>query len=221
MPKIKMPRSSPSLDMTPMVDLAFLLVTFFILTASFRNPEPVQVTTPSSTSDKLMPENAVLITVTPKGEVFYNISSYDVRIKVLQRMADNKKYNIKFTSKEIDEFGKMSSFGVSMQNLKTFINTPTGKREKFPSTGIPLDSMNNQLKDWIRYGQIEGMTKYKQLKDEAKAKGIALKGEPLRFAIKADGNANYIVVKEVIKTFTDLEIYRFNLLTDFEKGPGE
>ncbi|MFM1898639.1 MAG: hypothetical protein RL577_879, partial [Bacteroidota bacterium] len=35
MPKVKMPKSSPSLDMTPMVDLAFLLVTFFMLTSSF------------------------------------------------------------------------------------------------------------------------------------------------------------------------------------------
>jgi len=46
MPKIKMPKSNPSLDMTPMVDLAFLLVTFFMLTASARVSEPVVVDTP-------------------------------------------------------------------------------------------------------------------------------------------------------------------------------
>jgi len=216
MPKIKMPRVSPSLDMTPMVDLAFLLVTFFILTASFRSPEPVQVITPSSTSDKLMPENSVLITISDSGKVFYNVSGADVRVKVLQRMAT--KYKMKFTEKEAEEFSGMASFGVSMQNLAKFINTEPGKREKFKSTGIPMDSVNNQLRDWIQYGWIEGMTKYKELKEEAEAAGRAVKAEPLRFAIKADGEANYIVVKEVIKTFTDLKIYRFNLLTNFEQG---
>ena len=134
-------------------------------------------------------------------------------------MAD--KYKIKFTMKEIEEFGKMTSFGVSMQNLGKFINTEPGQREKFPSTGIPMDSSNNQLGDWIRFGQYEGVVQYKDLKDAAEASGRQVVIEPLRFAIKADGNANFIVVKEVIKTFTDLKIYKFNLLTNFEKGPNQ
>lgn len=94
MPKIKMPRSNPSLDMTPMVDLAFLLVTFFILTASFRNPEPVQVLTPSSTSEKIMPENSVLITISPEGKVFYTISGFDVRKKHWKGWLINIKLNL-------------------------------------------------------------------------------------------------------------------------------
>ncbi|MCB9251686.1 MAG: biopolymer transporter ExbD [Flavobacteriales bacterium] len=219
MPKIKMPRSSPSLDMTPMVDLAFLLVTFFILTSSFRAPEPVQVITPSSTSDKLMPENAVLITISDSGKVFFNINGSDVRIKVLEKMS--QKYKIDFTKKEYEEFSGMASIGVGMKNLKKFINTEPAKREKFKSTGIPMDSLNNQLRDWIQAGWIEGMTKYKELKDQAKESGKTVQVEPLRFAIKADGKANYIVVKEVIKTFTDLRIFRFNLLTNFEQSKDE
>jgi biopolymer transport protein ExbD len=46
---------APSLDMTPMVDLAFLLVTFFMLTASFRMAEPVVVDPPSSIGQERFP----------------------------------------------------------------------------------------------------------------------------------------------------------------------
>jgi len=71
MPKIKMPKSSPSIDMTPMVDLAFLLVTFFMLAASFRSSEPVQVTTPTSVSDKIIPSNIIMVTLDKGGRVFF------------------------------------------------------------------------------------------------------------------------------------------------------
>ena len=55
MAEVQSSKGSPSLDMTPMVDLAFLLVTFFMLTATSRVTEPVVVDTPSSTADKLLP----------------------------------------------------------------------------------------------------------------------------------------------------------------------
>ena len=63
MPKPKMQKSAPSLDMTRMVDLGLLLVTFFILTAKFRPNEPVLVDTPSSTSELLLPEQIMLVTI--------------------------------------------------------------------------------------------------------------------------------------------------------------
>jgi len=81
MPKIKISKGNPALDMTPMVDLAFLLVTFFMLTASVRVSEPVIVDTPSSTSEKLLPDNVILITVDDKGKAFYNINNFEVRKK--------------------------------------------------------------------------------------------------------------------------------------------
>ncbi len=216
MPKIKMPRGNPSLDMTPMVDLAFLLVTFFMLTASVRVSEPVIVDTPSSTSDKLLPDNVILITIDDKGKPFYNINNYEVRVKTLERMGEQ--YKITFTDKEKERFGKMTSFGVPMAQLKEYVNMEDPQRMKFPSAGVPLDSLHNELGDWIQFGRIEAAKQAKAQKDQSEKLGRQFKYEPLRFAIKADGNTNYISVKEVIKVFTDKDIYRFNLITNLEGG---
>jgi biopolymer transport protein ExbD len=216
MPKIKMPKGNPSLDMTPMVDLAFLLVTFFMLTASVRISEPVIVDTPSSHSDKLLPDNVILITMDDKGKPFYNINNYDVRVKTLEKMGEQ--YKITFTPKEKERFGKMTSFGVPMSQLKEYINMEDPQRLKVKSPGIPLDSLHNELGDWIQFGRIEAAKQARAQKDRTEKLGRQFKYEPLRFAIKADGEANYIAVKQVIKVFTDKDIYRFNLITNLEAG---
>lgn len=216
MAKIKMPKSNPSLDMTPMVDLAFLLVTFFMLTASARVSEPVVVDTPSSTSDKLLPENVIMVTVDDKGKPYFNINNYEVRKRTLDRMG--KQYKVEFTEKEKEEFAKMTTFGVPIETLKQYINMKDEERMAVKSPGIPIDSLNNQLGDWIQFGRIEAAKQAKEQKDKMEKAGKDFKYEPIRFAIKADGQANYISVKDVIKVFTDKEIYRFNLITNLEKG---
>lgn len=224
MPKIKISKGNPSLDMTPMVDLAFLLVTFFMLTASVRVSEPVIVDTPSSTSDKLLPDNVILVTVDDKGKAFYNINNFDVRKRTLEKMA--QQYRVEFTDKEKERFAKMTSFGVPIVAtpgytgvlLKEYINMEDPQRLKVKSPGIPLDSVHNQLRDWIQFGRIEALRQLKTQQDKAKELGRSFKYEPLRFAIKADGKTNYIAVKDVIKVFTDMDIFRFNLITNLEQG---
>jgi biopolymer transport protein ExbD len=216
MPKIKISKGNPSLDMTPMVDLAFLLVTFFMLTASVRVSEPVIVDSPSSTSDKLLPDNVILITIDDKGKAFYNISNFEVRKKTLEKMG--QQYKIDFTDKEKERFGKMTSFGVPMTQLKKYINMDDPERLKVKSPGVPLDSLHNELGDWIQFGRIEEQRLALSQKDKALTSGRTFKREPMRFAIKADGKTNFIAVKDVIKVFTDKEIYRFNLITNLEAG---
>ncbi len=204
MPKIKIPRGNPSLDMTPMVDLAFLLVTFFMLTASFRTDEAVIVDVPSSVSDKLLPDtNIVQITLDTAGRVFYNIDGAQVRRNTLLEMG--KKYKISFTEDEVKEWELIKHYGHPINKLKDYLNASKNERGRMDkeALGIPTDSIGNQLGDWISYGRLAAYNKSRESK--------------LRYAIKADGRTDYKVVKKVFNTFEKYNIYTFSLITNLEQ----
>jgi biopolymer transport protein ExbD len=107
---------------------------------------------------------------------------------------------------------------VPIAELKEYINMDDPNRIKVKSPGIPHDSLHNELGDWIQFGRIEAAKQAKVQKDRAEILGREFKYEPLRFAIKADAKTNYIAVKDIIKVFTDKDIYRFNLITNLEQS---
>jgi biopolymer transport protein ExbD len=64
-------RAGVRIDMTPMVDVAFLLLIFFMSTTQFRPPEQAAVDLPASTSEVHVPEtNTIVLTVTEAGDIF-------------------------------------------------------------------------------------------------------------------------------------------------------
>jgi len=210
---------APALDMTPMVDLAFLLVTFFMLTASFRMAEPVVVDPPSSIGQVDLPDNHIMVTIDDKGRAFFGISNSSAKMNALREMS--KRYNVPFTEEQIIKFSGLPSFGVDLKDLPKYIDAKEDDRKNFqPQKGVPLDTItpNNQLKDWINIGGTEAVKIYEAAKIKAQESNAEFKSEKPRYAIKCAASTKYIYVKDVIKTFTDLKLYQFNLITSLEGG---
>jgi biopolymer transport protein ExbD len=201
MPKIKQPARSPHIDMTPMVDLFSLLLTFFMLTTSFRPQEAAPIETPSSVSEKQAPDNDIMtIYISKEGKVFFNIdngrdTSTHFRAKLLQKMGEQ--YKLTFTPKEIDKFGKMSSFGMPIKNLKAWINVTDPKDRDKLQEGIPMDSTDNQLAWWVRMARLTNLS--------------------AEVALKGDAETDYTAVKKIMDLLQENKVNKFNLVTNLQK----
>lgn len=81
MPRIKVKRKSTLIDMTAMSDVTVLLLTFFMLTSTFVQKEPVQVATPSSVSEIKIPETDIVqILIDPQGRIFMSLDKQEDRV---------------------------------------------------------------------------------------------------------------------------------------------
>ncbi len=197
MSKVKVPRKSTYVDMTAMTDVAFLLLTFFMLATKFKPDEPVLVDTPSSISEIKLPESDImLITIGKEGQVFFGVDGQPVRAKALVEMG--KIYNINFTEQEIKEFSLVAQFGVPIGSLKQFLAVKGEARTKIVQPGIPSDSAKNELSDWIWQTR--------------------LANNKVRVAVKGDKDTNYPIVKQVIATLQERKVNRFNFITSMESA---
>src|SRR5690349_23165976 len=148
MPKHKLPRKSTAVDMTAMCDVAFLLLSFFILTTKFKPSEALAVVTPNSVASKVAPQdNVVLITIDKDGKVFFSMSEDAPRREVIENI--NKTKNLGLSEAEMQSFERAQFVGVPFGKLKGFLNLPQEAQIK-QTEGIPvLDSTDNQLTVWM------------------------------------------------------------------------
>ena len=199
MPKIKVKRKSTWIDMTAMCDVAFLLLTFFMLTSNFTRKEPVLVNTPSSISEIKIPERDIMmILVEPSGKVFFGIDGQENRMNLLRKMGEI--YKDKFTDIELKEFSLINSFGIPMEKMHEFLSLkPIDRDRKENLFGIPCDSTDNQFKSWVSV-----------------ARSI---NNNYRIAIKADQTVGYSSIKKIMSTLQDLKENRYNLITSLEQNP--
>ena len=202
MAQLKMSKKATSIDMTAMCDVAFLLLTFFILTATAKVPEPISVDTPSSTVKTKLPEEGLITITVGKGKenIFFDIKGRDLREKALELMG--AEYKVPFTDKEKKQFALMESFGVPIESLSTIINMKSSDRNKAGlQPGIPFDSINHQLKDWI----------YKTRQANIELNGSDAK--ELNYAIKGDAKLEYPKIRKIMDILQDQDINTFDLVT--------
>jgi biopolymer transport protein ExbD len=201
MAKIKMKKKSTSTDMTAMCDVAFLLLTFFILTATAKVPEALPVDTPTSTVQTKLPDSDLAIITVGKGKdgkskVFFDIKGREIRKRTLEGMG--AKYSVNFSEDDKTKFALMEDFGMPVAGLKQIIDMKSADRSKANQPGIPLDSLDNQLKDWLLV---------------ARRAAIDIDNKELQIAIKGDAKEEYPQIKKIMDILQDQKINTFNLVT--------
>jgi biopolymer transport protein ExbD len=199
MATVKPKKHSTVIDMTAMSDVTVLLLTFFMLTATFLPKEPIQVITPASVIDIKIPEaNLMTILIKPEGGAYVTLDRPADKRAVLDMVA--QEYNVTFSDQQVISFLNQPIIGVPVQQLPAFLNKSMLDQDAdLKTSSIPVDSLNNQLADWIR----RATTANKEL----------------RIALKADRSTPYPLVEDVISTLQDMKQNRFHLMTTLRGMP--
>ena len=195
MGRFKITKQDTFNDMTPMSDVMVLLLTFFMLTATFVKEEPVKVNTPGSVSEIKIPStNLLTIFVSKEGKVFMNMDSPQGMTALANQMNTSGKLTL--NAKEVQEFAQVPMFGTPLNTVSGWLGASdrNGILTKDPSAGIPCDSVSDELRVWV----------------EAAREAC---GEKIRIAIKADKSTSYKVIKNVMKSLRDVDENRYNLIT--------
>ena len=193
MARVKVKKQSTFIDMTAMSDVTVLLLTFFMLTSTFIQKEPIQVSTPASVMEIKIPETDILqILVDNDGKVFMSMDKQEDRVAVLEKMGEEN--GITFTPEEVNKFRLAPSFGVPIGQMRSFLALPEDEQDKIlKDYGIPTDSTDNQLKSWV--------------------KNARLQNRDLRIAIKADQATPYPIINTIMTSLQDIRENRYNLIT--------
>lgn len=199
MARAKIKRGSTNVDMTAMCDVAFLLLTFFILAAQFKPSEAIEVVTPSSVSNKHAPQKDYFNVTIDKDNKVYIDMDESMKGDVLEDVA--KLTNMQFSDADIKAFKSTDFVGVPLNQLKQYIHLTPEQKSKVPKPGIPYDSTNNEVLTWITAAHQVGQ------------------GSVVNFLIKGDNATKYTTFKKVIEAFKKNETFKYNLVTNAEDVP--
>jgi len=212
MGKAKVKRASTSIDMTAMCDVSFLLLSFFVMTSTAKQPEAFPVDTPASTTkDKLPDSNVGIITIGDNGKVFFGATDRDVRVKTLEKMSS--RYGVQFSQQDYDQFALMENVGTPMKAIKQVLGMEPSKRlEKGVQNGIPVDStetLSNELYQWVQTARLAAA----ELNKEKESNRDFVDPGPLKIAIRADATEKYPSINAVIETLRNQKQNKFSFIT--------
>lgn len=204
MPRVKIPRKSTHVDMTAMCDVAFLLLTFFILATKQKPPEVLSVNPPNSISAKVAPEKAILITMTADGRAFLTLGDDTKKMDILENINQTRGLNL--TAKDLQKWNKQEFIGLPLNQIKGYLEMEHPiEPAKMP--GIPVkDSTNNEMIDWIR-----SISNAYAGTDQNKLQQILL--------VKGDNEALYPVFRNIKEALKKNEIYKFRVVTNGQPIP--
>ncbi len=204
MPSVKIPKKSTDNDMTPFVDVAFLILSFFMLATKFKPPEAVEITTPNSVSSKeLEQKDAIVVTMDKDGRVFFTMQvekDQSPILAVIKNVSTSR--NLGLTDAQMAAFVKNPTVGVPYASLKDYLSRSEEEQKQIRQPGIPIkDSASNELYYWVR----DAVSAYS--------------GKKINYMIKGDNNAKYPFFKNVLDAFKRNEIFKFQLVTAPEDAP--
>ena len=204
MPKVKIPRKSTNIDMTAMCDVAFLLLSFFILATKQKPPEVLSVKTPTSVSSKAAPDKSILITMTKDGKVFLMLGDDTKKNAIIDDF--NTTRGLQLTPAELAKLKKAEYIGLPVNKLKSALNLsqeiPANLMDGIPTT----DSTNNELSYWIK-----SVTNAYKGEDQRKLQDMIL--------VKGDGEALYPIFKNIKEALKANELFKFRIVTEGEPVP--
>lgn len=124
----KMKRIGIKIDMTPLVDVAFLLLIFFMSTSQFDPPQKVPVSLPDSHSNLKVPESDVFVlSVTKDDRLLWQVGKNQQEFTdmaslenlVLQQRRKNPRLRVAIKSDKDASYGTMEDVMAIMQRTNT------------------------------------------------------------------------------------------------------